>query len=237
MKNVLLLLNLIMLSSTLFSQTEYQSHVANKLSFQAGINATDFIKQFIVLNNNNLNLPLSPYLINFKVFQNVFFKREDLKLGLRAGTGYNFKESSATNNNSSSDFITRIEKFDFRIGIELQQAISKRLVVFYGADYFVHDEKNHTESRILNTPSPPQNSDPTITEDKLTYKGISGVMGLQFNFNKHLNINTEMLLGYRTGQGNTTLSGPNFPKGRRDANGIREFFLIPPSFINLNFMF
>ncbi|MFY8022116.1 MAG: hypothetical protein ACOVP1_13005, partial [Bacteroidia bacterium] len=117
---------------------------------QVGFNATDFIRQFLVFNSNNLNLVASPYDINVKLFQNKWNIYPNTRLGARFGLGYNFKETSNTQNNSSSDFKTSAENFNYRLGLEFQQDLSKRLTVFYGLDFRRSKGKNITENKFEN---------------------------------------------------------------------------------------
>ncbi len=203
-------------------------------TFQVGVNATDFIRQYIIFNSNNLNLPTSPYQVNCKAFRKLN-NEGTLKIGLRSGAGYSFIEASQTSNNTASDFITRAEKTDYFFGIELQQSISKRFWVFYGANFYNHIESNHTENWFIFNQF---NKEVTITEDKSRYHGITGTLGLQFNINRFININTELVAGFKNGQGSTSVTGSNVqPGGEHDGSGIRETFIHPPSFINVNFMF
>jgi hypothetical protein len=201
---------------------------------QVGVNASDFIRQYLVFNSNNLNLTPSPYDLNVKLFQNKWNIKPNTRLGLRMGLGYRFNESSNTQNNSSSDFKTREESMAYRLGFEFQQDLSKRFTVFYGLDYRRSKGKNFTENKFNNGLGVIETS---TNEQSSKTRGAQIAFGVQFKITNYLNINTEALFGYVTGESSTKFTGSAFPNGRVDAGGTRSFVFLPPSFINLNFMF
>ena len=200
---------------------------------QVGVNASDFIRQYLVFNSNNLNLTPSPYDLNVKLFQNKLNIKPNTRLGLRLGLGYVFNENSNTQNNSSSNFITKSEGINYRLGFEFQQDLSKRFTVFYGLDYRRGKNKNYTENTFDNNGVKETNSN----ENSNKSRGAQLAFGVQFKITNYLNINTEALFGYVTGESSTKFTGNGFPNGRIDAGGFRSFVFSPPSFINLNFMF
>lgn len=201
---------------------------------QVGFNATDFIRQFLVFNSNNLNLLASPYDINLKLFQDKWNLYPNTRLGARIGMGYSFTETSNTQNNSSSDFKTKAESFNYRLGIEFQHDLSKRFTVFYGLDFRHFKAKNFTENKFDNGIGGKETS---TNEQNAKSRGAQLALGIQFKITNYLNLNTEALFGYLTGETSTKFTGTSLPNGRVDAGGSRAFFFAPPSFINLNFMF
>ncbi len=200
---------------------------------QVGVNATDFVRQYLVFNSNNLNLTTSPYDLNIKLFQNKLNLAPNTRIGLRMGFGYLFAENSNTQNNSSSNFKTKTEGLNYRLGFEFQQDLSKRFTVFYGLDYRRGKNKNLTENTFENNGV----KETSTNENSNKSRGAQIAFGVQFKITNYLNINTEALFGYVTGESSTKFTGSAFPNGRVDAGGFRNFFFIPPAFINLNFMF
>jgi hypothetical protein len=119
------------------------------------------------------------------------------------------------------------------LGFEFQQDLSKRFTVFYGLDYLRGKLKNVTENTFDNNGTKETN----FNEQNSKLRGAQLAFGVQFKITNYLNINTEALFGYVTGESSTKFTGSAFPNGRVDAGGSRNFVFTPPAFINLNFMF
>lgn len=200
------------------------------ISGEFGFNVTDFVRQFVVFNSSNLNLPVSPYAMNGKIF----YGNGPNKFGLRLGVGYKFDENTSTGNNNTTDFITKEESFVYRIGIEYQQKISNKFKLFYGIDYQRNKSNAKTENRSFNG----GNIAIATNEFYNKTRGFAGVIGVQYNINKYLNVHTETRIGYKTGEGGnnqTNTANPEFNRG--EANGLRSAIFDLPAFINLNIMF
>jgi hypothetical protein len=206
----------------------------NPKLIQVGVNVSDFVRQYLVINSSNLNLTPSPYDFNIKLFQNKLVLHPNTRLGFRGGVGYKLAESSNTQNNSSSNFKTYSQSFNIRLGVEFQHDLTKRLTVFYGLDFRNSKSKNNTENWFNNGNGQIETSS---NEQSSKSRGAQLAFGVQYKITNYLNLNTEALFGYVTGESSTRFTSTSLPIPRIDAGGERNFIFSAPSFINLNFMF
>lgn len=206
---------------------------------QVGVNATGFLKQFVVMNNTAVG-QTSPFDFNAKAFVG-WNRHPNLLLGPRLGFGYRsthtYSNNEQQNNERSDDALSR----SVRVGLELQQIISKRWVVYYGFDYINMRSSTSTVSisQIFN-PNPPFDPINVRTEIITTSKttGFGPVLGVQFNVNRHLCLGTETSFYYQqTRGGDKTISdNPNntTPETFTDS---RSNSIQLPFFINCNIVF
>jgi hypothetical protein len=210
-----------------------------RIQGQVGINATDFIKNFIVLNSSTVN-NVSPYAVNAKVLSGFRFAPAFL-IGPRFGMGYVDDVSSSNNEAQDNERSDNLRQRNFRGGLEIQQLISKRFTLLYGVDYVYGTVFQSTVSTFLQ-PSPTFPFEPTkirsesTVESKTTGGGL--VLGVQFAINRYLVLSTETaFLRQETRSSNQTVSdNPN--------NTIRPIYgyakntrIALPFFINCNFVF
>ncbi|MCU0442057.1 MAG: hypothetical protein MUE96_06640 [Bacteroidia bacterium] len=220
-------------SDTLFGNRSF------RIQGQVGINATSFIKNFIVLNSSNIP-DVSPYSINVKGL--VGFKAiPSFMFGPRFGVGYLQRESSSNNEAQDNERSDKEKSRDYRLGLEVQQIISKRFTLLYGIDYVYGMNESSTITTTLRpSPNPPFNGIPTRTETKSDFKtnGFGPFLGIQFAINKYLVLSTEAALIKQEGRGGsrTISDNPN--------NTIAPTFfqsksteITLPFFINCNFVF
>lgn len=206
---------------------------------QIGVNATGFLKQFVVLNNATVG-QTSPYDFNAKAFIG-WNRYPHLLLGPRVGFGYrsthDYSNNEQQNNERSDDFSSR----SLRVGLELQQIISKRWVVYYGFDYINGRSESSTVSvsQVFN-PNPP--FDPLnvrtqiLSNSKTT--GFGPVLGIQFNINRHLCLGTETSFYYQqTRGGDKTISDNPNNTTPETFNDSRTNSIQLPFFINCNIVF
>lgn len=223
-----------------FSQTDT---LFRKRSFriqgQVGINATTFIKNFLVLNSNIIQ-QVSPYAVNAKALVGFRFAPSFL-IGPRFGMGYVENVSSSNNEAQDNERGDKARSRNYRGGLEVQQIISKRFTLIYGADYLYGTNLISTVTTSLRaSPNPPFTPIPTRTENLNSSKttGIGGVIGIQFTVNRHLVLSTEaaFIKEETRGSSETISDNPN--------NTIRPNFthnkntqISLPFFINCNFVF
>ncbi len=239
MKKILSLSALLCLFIGVSAQPDSLFH-GNTLRFQGqiGFDASSFLKQFVVLNSTTA--PVSPFSFNGK-FLTGWNQFPSLLIGPRVGFGYstthNYSNTEQQNNERSDDSKTR----SARVGLEVQQLISKRWIVYYGLDYI-----NETSSTSTVSTSPSFNPNPPfepitvrteIASNEKTF-GYGPVLGLQFNINKWICLGTETAF-YTTqtkGGSKTTSSNPNntVPETFTDSKST-QFIL--PFFVNLNVVF
>lgn len=246
MRNSLYIIALLVCSITVSGQTAQsqnpEDETNNKtLRFkgQIGINATDFIKQFIVLNNAAVTAA-SPYDFNAKAFIG-WSRFPSLLIGPRIGFGYRFSHQYSNNEQQNNERSTDSKSRSARVGLELQQAVSKRWVVYYGIDYINSSSSTSTVtvSSVFN-PNPPFGQMAVRTDVTTNNKttGFGPVLGIQFNLNKHICLGTEASFYYQQSKGGDKIesSNPNntIPETFNDATNTA---IRPPFFINCNIVF
>ncbi len=205
---------------------------------QIGFDASGFLKQFVVLNSTTA--PTSPINFNAK-FLTGWNRFPSLLIGPRLGFGYSNTHSYSNNENQNNERSDDSKSRTARIGLEVQQLISKRWIVYYGVDYINGTSSTSTvsTSSIFNPNPPPSilNVRTEITTNEKTF-GYGPVLGLQFNINKWMCLGTETAF-YSTqtkGGSKTTSSNPNntVPETFTDSK-TTQFTL--PFFVNLNIVF
>lgn len=200
---------------------------------QVGFDATAFLKQFVVL-NNTAPTAVSPFNFNAK-FLTGLRSHPALLLGPRVGVGYaythNYSNNEDQNNERSDDSKTK----GVRFGIELQQILSHRWVLYYGLDYINQnsDESTVTTSTIFGGQSVRTE---IVSKDKTT--GYGPVMGVQFNINKWICLSTEAAFYSLQSKGGTKIISSN-----QNANNPETFSdskntqFVLPFFVNFNIVF
>ncbi len=233
---ILLLLASVLFSVKTMAQQQERGFFRKHLQFQVGLNATDFAKQFIVLNSTN-TASNTPYLLNTKIFYGRDVGSSFL-YGVRAGIGYNDIRTASKSTTSSTERVTESTTISTRCGIEIQQILTKRFVIYYGLDYIW----GKSNSETLNSASGTFGSYFKTTNGTKT-TGAGPVLGVQFNINKHLTIGTEMTWYYQITKGGdkseSNFSGSGTPSSTITENSInnRSASINPPTFINVNFIF
>lgn len=231
----------LILNVTLFLHAQTDTLFKGKtlrIQGQIGVNITSFVKQFLVLNNTAVTQN-SPFDVNAKFLMGFKYVPSVL-IGPRAGFGYstshNYSNNDLQNNERSSDDNAR----SLRLGLELQQILSKRWILCYGIDYI-----NSTTSTSTVTTSTINNGFPPVTtftrtEIQSSSKSTGGgpILGVQFNLNRWVSLGTETSFYYLESKGGskTTSSNPNntIPETFTDAKKVQ--FLLP-FFINCNIVF
>jgi hypothetical protein len=241
MKKFVILLSLV---SSLTGAKAQNDSLFRERSFrfqgQVGINATEFIKQFLVLNNSPVS-QVSPFAFNAK-FLTGWEVFPSLLIGPRVGVGYSqtheYSNTDQQDNERSSDDKSRSARF----GIELQQQIAKRWIVYYGVDYVNATTTNSTVTTSNGfNPTPPFEPIKIRTEiiDNSKTTGFGPVLGVQFNINRWICLGTETSFYTLTSKGGTkTIStnpnNNNTPETFTDSKST-QFQL--PFFINCNIVF
>ncbi len=209
-----------------------------KLYFQnqIGINATNFIKQFLSLNSASLGAP-SSYDFNYKLLVG-WNSKSTLLAGLRTGVGYT---TSSKNSNNITDGTSRNSdnnSFAWRIGAELQQKISKSWLVYYGVDFVRTVSENNTQSVINNGSTFNPNLVTTTSTDNSKIIGWGPVIGVQFRVTKRICLATEasFYLTQTTGGQKTTSSNPNNNVSETTISD-KNTSIVTPTFVNFNIIF
>lgn len=207
--------------------------------YQIGINATSFIKSFIVFNNNTIpsNGNVPQFALNYKMLYNKGQLGENLRYGLRLGGTYTSTENgTATDGNVNN---TKSLTYAARAGVEFQQKVSKRLVIYYGLDYLMSstEQENISSFQIFSGVF-----QTTTTTQTNFAKGLGPVVGFQFNINRYMNVSTEASLYFLNGQGesksvSTRTDGQPVNNQSPTASSLTQSTIVLPNFINFNVVF
>ncbi|MES2560893.1 MAG: hypothetical protein V4590_14200 [Bacteroidota bacterium] len=205
---------------------------------QLGFNATSFLKQFIVLNNQNLT-QVSPYDVNGKFLVGVKYV-PSLLIGPRVGLGYSNTHTYSNNDQQTNERSTDISSRAFRVGLELQHILSKRWIIYYGVDYINHTGSTSSITTTSFTSGFPPVTNTTKTEIATTSKSTGGgpIIGIQFNIGRWVCLGTETSFYYiqSTSGSKTTSSNPNNTVPETFADSRTTQFVLP-FFINCNVVF
>lgn len=204
-----------------------------RFQVQAGINATEFIKQFVVFNSNTLP-SLSPYDFNLKLMTGIR-QAPRLLAGPRLGYGYRNTYTHSNNDRQDNERSDEDHSRSLRAGIELQHIIGRRLVLFYGIDY-INNRSEQITVTSFPLPAGGTGRSEIITSNR-TY-GYGPLIGVQFNINRWINLHTETsfyLLESRGGTRSFSSNPNNFTSETFTRSRSRSITL--PLFINCNLMF
>lgn len=205
---------------------------------QIGINATNFIKQFIVLNNSTQS-QLSPFDVNGKFLVGLKYT-PSLLIGPRVGFGYSTNHNYSNNEQQNNERSTDNNSRSLRIGLELQQRISKRWTIYYGIDYINNKSSASTITTTSSTTGFPAVTTTTRTQIASASKSTGGgpILGFQFHLNRWVCLGTETSFYYTQ-----TISGQKISSSNPN-NTVPETFadarttqIILPFFINCNIVF
>lgn len=206
---------------------------------QIGVNATTFIKQFVVLNNSTLTQQ-SPFDVNGKFLIGIKYTPA-LLIGPRLGFGYSTNHTYSNNEQQNNERSTDVDSRAVRVGLELQQRISKRWTVYYGVDYINSKSSTatiSTNSSTTNFPVPTTTITRTEIASSSKTTGGGPILGVQFNVNRWMCLGTETSFYYtqNINGSKVTSSNPNntVPESFGDARTM-QFTL--PFFINCNIVF
>ncbi len=190
---------------------------------QIGLDATLFIQNFTFNGGSFLG---SPYTLNYKFLYN--FKKGFIQnAGLRAGFGYNRTEASTENIIQGNSSQNRQISWDYRLGLETQKAIGKRWVAYLGFDYVIEEQDNSFKNSFKSG----NTLFTTESSSKLEASGFGPVVGMQFNFSKHVALGTEMSFYSMEGKTETiSQSGSSIPQV--SVGKTKNIRLITPAFVN-----
>lgn len=228
-KTITMLFTGILISSSSFGQEADSEKKNDRKLFehQIGINATFFIQNFVSLNGGFL--VGTPYDINYKFLYLLPEGNFISSVGLRTGFGYMATEGSSKNviNNSGNE--NRNVNYDYRFGVEAQKPIGKHWKCYLGLDYIAGSDDLKTKNSFVS-------GGQVVTSevnDKTETTGYGPVIGMQFDFNKHISLGTELTF-YATKSTNDRVSTSGFPNTLPQVtNGSsRSMNIITPTFIN-----
>lgn len=226
-KSLLVSLSLILFTATsVVAQEADSAKTENKrklFEHQIGIDATLFIQNFTFNGGSFIG---SPYTLNYKLLFNLndFYLNN---VGLRAGFGYNRVHASNENIIQGTSNSSREIRWDYRLGIETQKQVGKHWMVYLGLDYVLQEQDNSFKNSFKSGNS----IFTTESSTKLKSTGVGPVVGMQFNFSKHIAIGTELSFYSMTGTSESiTQSGSSIPQVNKGT--IKQARMIPPAFVN-----
>jgi len=149
---------------------------------EIGLNATPFVRQF--LNFSQSETEFSPYMLTYE--------QRFSKVGFRGGVGINSVNNyqAADVDNNIPEITSNALKADFRAGVVFYKDLSEKWGLKYGLDMIYAGAGEQTKTKtfdffgteVVNTVS-----------DKSHEVGLSPFLFVQYRFNAHFSLGTEIL--------------------------------------------
>jgi len=188
---------------------------------EIGINGTYFLKQ--IINLSDTSIAVSPYLLTYKMMFNNF--------GIRTGIGASYKKEKSTEEDFEDSSTDINSSYNFRFGLEYQNQFHKRWTASAGLDFIYNNKTTKFTA----------DSGFDVFTEKTTTKGSGGgpVLGLYFNFNKHLSIYTEAAFYFIQEEEEQSREFTNFPQfdNTKDTIEISELETLLPTTLYVVFRF
>lgn len=160
---------------------ELDSAWRSKTHHEIGVNISEFVKTFIVPNNNtNLGANATTYLLTYKT---IFKGGPTIRLGL----GGQLSKKQIDDDDFSGIQTQINNQFNGRLGFEWQFNLGRKWNCYAGVDAIYSSGKSRVE-----TPDFPP--DVTVVETKSSTFGGGPVAGIQFRISKRLSLLTETAL-------------------------------------------
>jgi hypothetical protein len=158
------------------------------ISHEVGVNVTSLMKQVVSLSNTNL--VVQPYNLTYKAIYKNY--------ALRSGIGMVISNSSTSIQGVAVPRVTNAHGLSYRVGLEYQTRIAKRLSVYGGID-FVSD-KISSETKTFNESVSFSGTTTTemLTKNMSKSYGCGPALGIQFWINKRISIFTEAPLYFKS---------------------------------------
>ncbi len=153
---------------------------------QVGVQINQLIRQVFNFSSSSSSSVNNPYLL---VYSLTYRK---LGIGLRFGGGYTYK--SFTNDDGITKQETKINDYQFRLGLEKIFMLSKRWTAGVGADavFTKNDDYTMTEVTSFDTTT-------TITNSKIPSSGAGAMAWLRYHITEKILIGTETSFYYTEG--------------------------------------
>lgn len=200
---------------------ELDSVWRSKTHYEAGINVSEFVKTFLVPNNNNnLGANATTYLLSFKTI----FKGGP---AIRFGLGGNYTNKKVDDDDFSGIQTQVNSQFNTRLGFEWQFNLGRRWNFYAGVDGIFSTGKTRVE-----TPNFPP--DKTIVETKTTAFGGGPVAGVQFRISKRISLLTETAVYAKSTTTDDKMIDTSFPANNSQTKTKEfSFNIIAPQSIYL----
>jgi len=151
---------------------------------QIGINATIFAKQFVVLNNFQIQ-EANPYLFTYR--------RIGKKLNFRTAIGGKYKYDNNDNASSRSYSETNIKSLWYRIGLDKTVQLAPKWNFYFGADLITFQSREKVYSRYTTSGG---YTTFTTSDRKEWLYGLSPNLGFEWKVNARISIYTETYIQF-----------------------------------------
>lgn len=223
MKQLLLTVTIALLATTLQAQKskrgfEIDSTWRNKTHYELGLNVSEFIKTFIVPNNNNnLGANATTYLLSFKSI----FK---CGAAVRFGLGGRISDKDTQSDSFTGTLNVKNNQVNTRLGFEWQFNLGRRWNTYAGADIIYSNGKQSSE-----TFSTPPNK--FITSSTVRAFGGGPVVGIQFRISKRISLLTEAALYAQKITSTDKQIDTSFPANNTQTKTVEKniSFIVPQS--------
>lgn len=169
---------------------------------QIALNATQFVKQFVVPNNAGIT-SISPYLIQYRNIRK--------KMNYRAGIGGNYRFLNEDNQSSRFTRNTDAWSYNSRLGVDFTRAINDHWYFYYGLDALY----NRNYSKVSTTP---MNGGAFISKSINTQKGYTygagGVITIEYRLSPKVTVYTEATLSLTRSRTYEKNENPDFPNSK-----------------------
>jgi len=232
---------------TLLANAQQDSLYDNDIHFenQIGLNVSAFVKTYLSFNTLTITAPANTpnFLIDYKGLVSDREISDNFKIGIRLGMNFQNNDTRSGTDTTYTDSQTK--NYVWRVGVELQQKLSKRWNVFYGFDFFSANATTVSENKIIYNSSTPATTYLTTTNTNITnLNGFGPLLGIQYNLTRHINLSTETWFYFINGTTSnkydyTVSDGSNYlgSKNQSTTGTITQQTLLVPLFVTLHVMF
>jgi hypothetical protein len=172
---------LISLFQNIHGQDTIKPRAAKEHLNELGLDMTPFIKFYLDFSDYGSGYYPANYFLTYRHY----FKKGNLRSGL--GGNYNYSQTPSPYNGDSLKikYESRQKSFEFRIGYEFFQNLSKHWQVYYGADviagyYYLKNDAPFWNGGYANG-----------TENETQAIGLAPVLGVRFKISNRLSLLTE----------------------------------------------
>lgn len=166
---------------------------------QIGLNVTGFVKQYLVLNSQNISGE-SPYLLTYRRLGNKF----NVRAGMFASSSYTRKDEFG----GVQLVYNNTKNFGIRLGVDRTMHLTKKWNLYYGMDVF-------TNQSSFDQHTIPKNPGPFVSETKFKSStksiGLSPNITIEYNINPRISFYTETSFNVSWSHASESSDSPNFP--------------------------
>lgn len=172
--------------------------VQAQVQHQFGVNASQFVKQFISPNNTVVN-NTNPYLVTYRMHRK--------QINYRAGAGGTYSFLNEDNGASKFQQNTDAHSYNLRAGIDFTKQVTKRWFLYYGLDVTTFRSK----TKITTTPGQGTFINKTIITRTGKSNGFSGCFTVEYRLNDKITLFAEANLNFTRSRTYEKVENPDFP--------------------------